>query len=78
MQKPLRPLWVSPDSTVLPRIAADGDLDFLPVICLSASKLVEDDGGIERRSGYFYVQGSGDDHELWSRVSCSHIAIIPI
>lgn len=46
------------------------DVDFFPVLCVSASKLVDDDnGGIERRSGYTYVQGSGDDHELWSQVS---------
>jgi tRNA A64-2'-O-ribosylphosphate transferase len=42
---------------------------FFPVICLSASRQVHD--GIERRSsGFAYVQGSGDDHELWGMVRC--------
>lgn len=36
---------------------------FCPVICVSASKST-----LENRSGdYSYVQGSGDDHELWGR-----------
>jgi len=39
--------------------------DFHPVLCVSASKLIEGDG-IERRLGYVYIQGSGDDHEMWS------------
>jgi len=35
-------------------------------VCISASKLVSE--GLERRSaGFTYVQGSGDDHESWSR-----------
>jgi tRNA A64-2'-O-ribosylphosphate transferase len=43
-------------------------VDFFPLICISASKLVHE--GIERRSaGFTYVQGSGDDHESWSQVS---------
>lgn len=43
-----------------------GELEFFPIICLSASEHVPE--GIERRHGYCYVQGSGDDHESWSRV----------
>jgi tRNA A64-2'-O-ribosylphosphate transferase len=40
---------------------------FLPVICVSASKQI--DKGVERRtSGFSYIQGSGDDHELWGMV----------
>lgn len=47
-------------------------LNFLPIICVSASKMIQQ--GIERRSGGFsYIQGSGDDHELWGMVkSLSH------
>ena len=40
---------------------------FLPIVCVSASKHIEE--GVERRSaGFAYVQGSGDDHELWGEV----------
>jgi tRNA A64-2'-O-ribosylphosphate transferase len=40
---------------------------FLPIVCVSASKQIET--GTERRaSGFIYVQGSGDDHELWGMV----------
>jgi len=66
---PLRPIWMTPATTTFPSIP---DMrTFLPVICLSASKQVQ--AGTERRSvGFSYVQGSGDDHELWSMVSiCS-------
>ncbi len=54
-----------PASTRFPYIAPDAS--FLPVICMSASRAV--DTGTERRmEGFSYVQGSGDDHELWGRV----------
>ncbi|KAJ7604030.1 initiator tRNA phosphoribosyl transferase-domain-containing protein [Roridomyces roridus] len=60
---PLRPIWITPTSSSFPSLAKDRT--FLPIICLSASKQVQD--GVERRSGgYAYVQGSGDDHELWA------------
>lgn len=38
-----------------------------PVVCASASKLAEEADGMERANGFTYVQGSGDDHEQWSR-----------
>ena len=61
-------MWVTPDSQSPPVVpTAEGEMAFLPVICVSASKLVEE-GGVERRLGYTYVQGSGDDHEQWSQV----------
>jgi tRNA A64-2'-O-ribosylphosphate transferase len=41
-------------------------MPFYPVICLSASKMVE--SGVERRKGFLYVQGSADDHEMWAKV----------
>ncbi|CAG8455054.1 703_t:CDS:2 [Diversispora eburnea] len=43
-------------------------MSFYPVICLSASKMVIDSGekGMERRDGFLYIQGSADDHEMWS------------
>ncbi|KAI0279088.1 initiator tRNA phosphoribosyl transferase [Russula aff. rugulosa BPL654] len=64
LAKPLRPLWVTPASARFPYIAPDAS--FLPVICVSASRAV--DAGTERRmEGFSYVQGSGDDHELWGQ-----------
>jgi len=66
---PLRPFWVTPRSTphTLPT-------DCFPVVCVSASKQVED--GMERRSHtYSYVQGAADDHESWSMVRMMLIVI---
>ncbi|KAH7096569.1 initiator tRNA phosphoribosyl transferase [Auriculariales sp. MPI-PUGE-AT-0066] len=67
LSKPLRPFWITPATTSLPLAEQDpSSLGFFPVICVSASKMVPD--GIDRRAaGYVYVQGSGDDHELWSQ-----------
>jgi Rit1 N-terminal domain len=65
LPRPLRPLWITPASARFPCIAPDAS--FLPVICVSASRAV--DAGTERRmEGFSYVQGSGDDHELWGQV----------
>ncbi|KAI0343279.1 initiator tRNA phosphoribosyl transferase [Trametopsis cervina] len=66
LSRPLRPLWITPASSSWPRIPPPEDRTFYPIICVSASKQVQE--GVERRSnGYSYVQGSGDDHELWSQ-----------
>ncbi|KAF4614241.1 hypothetical protein D9613_007737 [Agrocybe pediades] len=65
---PLRPLWITPATSAFPGLPdpQDGKDCFLPVICISASKQI--DQGVERRlSGFSYVQGSGDDHELWGK-----------
>jgi len=40
---------------------------FLPVICVCASKQIGGDAG-RHVGGFSYIQGSGDDHELWSMV----------
>lgn len=51
-------------------------MPFYPVICLSASKMVTDSSGgegMERRNGFLYIQGSADDHEMWSMVHIHHI-----
>ncbi|KAL4071269.1 tRNA A64-2'-O-ribosylphosphate transferase [Scleroderma yunnanense] len=64
LQLPLRPIWITPATTTFPSLSAP-TLPFYPIVCLSASKLVAD--GLERRAnGFAYIQGSGDDHELWS------------
>lgn len=66
LQHPLRPIWITPATTTFPSLSAS-TLPFYPIVCLSASKLVAD--GLERRAnGFAYIQGSGDDHELWSMV----------
>ncbi|KAK0483100.1 initiator tRNA phosphoribosyl transferase [Armillaria luteobubalina] len=59
---PLRPMWITPSTSSFPQVGSDPG--FYPIICVSASKQVED--GLERRSsGFTYIQGSGDDHEAW-------------
>ncbi|KAI9321845.1 tRNA A64-2'-O-ribosylphosphate transferase [Dichotomocladium elegans] len=64
LQKPLRPLWFTPQSSLFINDPPDFDaLPFWPVICLSASQAVE--SGCQARPGYLYVQGSGDDQEAW-------------
>ncbi|TCD69514.1 hypothetical protein EIP91_007444 [Steccherinum ochraceum] len=61
---PLRPMWITPATSVFPTLPPLDERGFLAVVCISASKQVAE--GVERRSsGYAYVQGSGDDHELW-------------
>ncbi|KAF8554921.1 initiator tRNA phosphoribosyl transferase [Imleria badia] len=61
---PLRPIWITPATTVFPTFPKRPDRAFYPIICVSASKQVME--GVERRaSGFAYIQGSGDDHELW-------------
>ncbi|KAG6381976.1 initiator tRNA phosphoribosyl transferase [Boletus reticuloceps] len=67
LDRPLRPIWITPATTVFPTFPKPPDCAFYPIICVSASKQVMD--GMERRaSGFAYIQGSGDDHELWSMV----------
>ncbi|KAF8199530.1 initiator tRNA phosphoribosyl transferase [Pholiota molesta] len=66
LPSPLRPVWITPANSTFPNISFDENQSpqFLSVICVSASKQV--DQGFERRAGGFsYIQGSGDDHELW-------------
>lgn len=59
-------MWITPATTTFPTIKGESP-DFLPIICVSASKQIQQ--GMERRSGGFaYIQGSGDDHELWGMV----------
>ncbi|KAJ8697086.1 tRNA A64-2'-O-ribosylphosphate transferase, variant 2 [Pleurotus ostreatus] len=64
LPNPLRPMWITPSASSFPSLPSPGSGRFCPVICISASKQIGD--AIERRGGGFsYVQGSGDDHELW-------------
>ncbi|CAE6479095.1 unnamed protein product [Rhizoctonia solani] len=66
LMKPLRPFWISPDSSNPRQPSVDGSTHFYAVVCLSASQRIQD--GVDRRLGFTYVQGSGDDHEMWSKV----------
>ncbi|KAJ3728428.1 tRNA A64-2'-O-ribosylphosphate transferase [Lentinula raphanica] len=60
---PLRPIWITPASTLFPKFPSESRA-FFPVVCVSASRQVQE--GVDRRSGGFvYIQGSGNDHELW-------------
>lgn len=63
LDKPLHPIWVTPDST-LPDNRPEYD-GFYPVVLCTASRMAQD--GTELRQGYTYVQGAADDHELWAR-----------
>ncbi|KAF9428141.1 hypothetical protein BGZ94_003261 [Podila epigama] len=64
--KPIRPIWYTPQSIIFKEDLPDySQVGFSPVICLSASRVVPD--GMEERDGYLYVQGSGDDEEMWSK-----------
>ncbi|KAJ6491677.1 initiator tRNA phosphoribosyl transferase [Mycena vitilis] len=59
LPRPLRPVWLTPASGGLP-VPPPG---YIPIICVSASQVA--DGGTRRAGGFAYIQGSGDDHELW-------------
>ncbi|KDQ56388.1 hypothetical protein JAAARDRAFT_208086 [Jaapia argillacea MUCL 33604] len=66
LPSPLRPIWITPATSVFPSLPSNNSNpeSFIPIILVSASKQVER-GGERRAGGYVYVQGSGDDHELW-------------
>jgi tRNA A64-2'-O-ribosylphosphate transferase len=61
--KPLRPFWIYPGCKKLPIFT--GEESFHPLIMISSSEQTQD--GENKMHGYTYVQGAGDDHELWSR-----------
>ncbi len=60
VSKPLRPIWVTPESQLVPT----GHVfdDFHPVICCTSSRRVP--GGEMSEGGY--IQGAGDDTENWA------------
>src|SRR4051794_23490656 len=60
LQKPLRPLWVTQEST-LPD-SPPTFTDFHPIILCTASRRVH--GGEVSEGGY--IQGAADDHEAWA------------
>ncbi|KAK9369020.1 tRNA A64-2'-O-ribosylphosphate transferase [Lipomyces kononenkoae] len=71
LDKPLRPIWVTPDpALILPPEPPTFDDCYAIVLC-TASRMVQD--GTERRHGYTYVQGAADDHEAWASVITPNI-----
>lgn len=62
VSKPLRPIWVTQEG-MLP-LEKPEFTEFYPVVLCTASEQVQD--GESQRVGYTYVQGAGDDHELWA------------
>ena len=72
LTKPLRPIFIHPGTSYAPTLPLPGSSDapFIPIICLSASTFISHGGPEARRDpwGTFeYVQGSGDDDELWGK-----------
>ena len=76
-QRLLRPIWVYPGADILEssRDVFTGeevmsewmvsqDSNLIPVILCTVSYQAQD--GVDRRNGFTYHQGAGDDHELWS------------
>ncbi len=68
--KPLRPFFIHPGQTMAPSIPKGAG--FIPVFCLCASMFIDQGGPVSVRDqwgGFEYIQGSGDDDELWGKVS---------
>ena len=76
-QRLLRPIWVYPGADILEssrdvftgeKVMSEWmvsqDSNFIPVILCTVSYQAQD--GVDRRNGFTYHQGAGDDHELWS------------
>nr|ODN85794.1 hypothetical protein L203_04673 [Cryptococcus depauperatus CBS 7841] len=72
LKKPLRPFFIHPSTSSPPFIAENPG--FTPIICLSASRWVNEGGEEipsvtkvgERKVGFIYIPGGGDDDELWA------------
>lgn len=62
IQKPLRPLWVTPDDNLTPEMLAEIKTKYHPVVCCTSSRRVI---GTEM-SEEGYIQGAGDDTENWA------------
>ncbi|EEB06306.1 initiator methionine tRNA 2'-O-ribosyl phosphate transferase [Schizosaccharomyces japonicus yFS275] len=60
LQKPMRPLWFTPASS-LSRAEFN---DYYTVVLVTASEQVQ--SGYSREHGFLYVQGAADDEEEWA------------
>ena len=69
--KPLRPVFVTPQTDVDTVQARVGQAEFTPIVLVSASRFVSDSAGLYPHAtshrDFIYVQGAGDDHENWAR-----------
>ena len=72
LARPLRPLWVTPDTRILTNaVPRPSDLPFTPVLLLNAShsssrphRRAAGGGGA---AAFQYLPGAGDDEEAWAR-----------
>lgn len=67
IKKPLRPIWVTPDSfntQTAGEVVWDKIEEFHPIVLCTASVMTQDN--TDFRPGYTYVQGAADDHEEWA------------
>jgi hypothetical protein len=59
----MKPIWVSPAAHLGEDLLGNmNELDFHPVICLSASKYLGDHASLDRAGGFTYVQGAGKNN----------------
>ncbi|RXK39878.1 hypothetical protein M231_02812 [Tremella mesenterica] len=72
LKRPLRPFFLHPATSSPPQIPDDPE--WTSIICLSASRWVGGEDDIpastkvgKRTKGFEYVQGAGDDDELWAK-----------
>lgn len=79
LPRPLRPIFIHPGTSYPPTLplpsasrstTSPSPPPFIPIICLSASTFIPHGGPEPKRDAYGtfeYVQGSGDDDELWGK-----------
>jgi tRNA A64-2'-O-ribosylphosphate transferase len=73
LDRPLRPIFIHPGTTCPPTVPLPRKTskpEYIPIICLSASTFIPHGGPETVRDSYGafeYVQGSGDDDELWGK-----------
>jgi tRNA A64-2'-O-ribosylphosphate transferase len=79
LPRPLRPIFIHPGTSYPPTLplpsastssTSPPTPPFIPIICLSASTFIPHGGPEPKRDVYGtfeYVQGSGDDDELWGK-----------
>lgn len=76
--RPLRPIFIHPATTYPPSLPSSSTTSqdsshtaaFIPIICLSASTFIPHGGPEPIRDAwgtFEYIQGSGDDDELWGK-----------
>ena len=58
LDKPLRPIWITPNSTIIDDWS---DFPFYPIVCVTAS-------GDYNLNSFKYIKGAADDHEYWGLV----------